>query len=131
MIEEDFVKYLGDDPEVSGIVADRIEPLTRDPNTPLPAIVYQVIDTPREESHAGPSGLAHPRIQLGCISKSYMEAKEIAKAIRFSVDGFRGSMNGRTIFRAKVDGEQDDHDSVAEEYRRIVDVVLWHREEVN
>lgn len=128
-VEEDFVAFILAIPAVSGAVVDRVEPLHLSQDSAMPAITYQVISTPREKTHTS-RGKAHPRIQLNCYDKTYIGAKAVAKAIRVGCDGFKGSMNGRQVDEISVQGENDDYDSVTERYRRIVDVIIWHKEEV-
>lgn len=129
MIEEDLVAYVTNLPGVAAIIGDRMTPLVVEQGADLPALSYQVIDTPRVRSHSGPSGLAHPRVQFNCVSKDYTEAKLLAQAIRFGVDGFRGSWNGRSV-SAEARGENDDRDPTTGRFTRMLDVIIWHREEV-
>lgn len=130
MIEEDVVAWLKTKPLVNNIINGRIHPLQLPQDPSLDALTYQRISGVREESQEGPSGLAHPRLQFDCWSKTYPGAKRLAEALRLTIDGFTGSMNGRRVFRCKVENDLDQKDDFAERYRVTVDVTVWHREEV-
>ena len=97
MIEEALVALLETDAAVAALVDDRIYPIVAPAGVDLPAIVYQRISGPRAETMAGPSGLAWPRFQFGCIGGSFSEAVSVADAVRQALDGYRGTVSGVVI----------------------------------
>lgn len=111
-------------------ITTQVHPLRIPQDKEPPAITYQRVDGPRERSQSGPSGLAHPRIQLNCWGSNYTEAKRLAEKVRYALDGFRGDMAGRYVSQCRVEDDRDDFESATERERVIVDVIIWHREEV-
>lgn len=130
MIEEDLVAWLKTRPLVNDLVLGRIYPMVLPQDPTFPALVYQRVSAVREESQSGPSGLAHPRIQFSCWGAEYPAAKRLSEALRKTLDGFNGTMNGRRVFRCKVENDIDDKEDLSNRHRVIVDVMIWHREEV-
>ena len=122
-IEQTLVAYLVTVPALTALVSSRVYPLVLPQNAALPAIAYQRISGPREHSHSGPSGLAHPRIQLACWAATYAEAKAVAAALRQGIDG------NRTFCQACfVESDIDDYEPETKLWRVIVDAVVWHSE---
>lgn len=125
-IEQDLVAYL--EAAVADLTSDRIWPGRRPQNGALPGVVYQRIDTPRTRAHSGPSGLAHPRFQLSCWGRTLAEAVGLAELARFALDGYQGDMGDTYVCGIHVANELDDEDVDTGHWRRIVDVIIWHRE---
>lgn len=112
------------------LVGDRVYPMRLPQDEPLPAVVYQSISRAREESHSGPSGLYHPRIQLNCWDDSYTGAKKLAKRIIQALDGYKGTVGSIKIGKIKVANVLDDQEEETDMFRQIVDIIVWHGEEV-
>lgn len=97
IIEEAIAALLEADSGVSAIVDDRIFPqvIRQDEEgvIRLPAITYTNVSGFREHSLLGPAGYARPRMQIDCWAYFYLEAKQIAEAVRLALDGFRGDVS--------------------------------------
>jgi hypothetical protein len=78
------------------------------PSAPvLPAMVYQVISTPSQMTHTGPSGYAIVRIQYGIIAKTYEEVKAWGQKFRASFDGMKGTWAGLNVQSVMIENEFD------------------------
>ncbi len=79
-LSEDIFATLQADPAVSARVGDRVFPVVMPMNTPLPAIVYQIItETPENNlSGAGPRGC---RIQVDAWGETYTVTDTMGKEI--------------------------------------------------
>jgi hypothetical protein len=127
-VEEDLVAFL--EANTAELTSDRIWPNRRPQNASVPGVVYQRIDTPRAHAHSGPSGLAHPRFQFSCWGRTLAEAAGVAEQLRLAIDGYQGDMGDTYVCSALVANEIDDEDIDTGTWRRIVDVIIWHREAV-
>lgn len=127
-IEAALFTLLTTTPSIAAKVADRVYPkqLPQDPTTP--AIVYHRISGPREHSHDGSSGLAHPRFQLDMYAGSYLEAKALADAVRVAIDGYKGTVEGVEIQAIFLENDDDGHDDELKVYWFQADYIIWHAE---
>lgn len=130
-IEEALVAHLTNDGQVSALIGSRVYPLAAPQDAILPLLVYQRISTPREASQSGSSGLAHPRFQLTCRATSYSQVKDLVKAVRISLDCFKGTLGGDggvSVGAIFLDNEQDDYEEASGEFSELLDFIIWHRE---
>lgn len=130
MIEPGLVSYLSAHPLVTTLVGTRVYPLELPQGVTLPAITYQRISGPRVRSQSGPSGLAHPRIQLNCWARDYAGAVQLADVVRRALDGYRGAMGSTIVQASFLDNDLDGHEPDTGLWRRTLDVILWHEEAV-
>jgi hypothetical protein len=75
-------------PAVSVLIGSRIYPNIVPQKAPMPAITYQQISGPRLHDMQGAVGMAKARYQINCWAVSYAEAKELAEAVRLTLDGY-------------------------------------------
>lgn len=54
----------------------------------IPAITYQQISGPRLHDMQGAVGMCKARYQINCWAASYAAAKELAEAVRLTLDGY-------------------------------------------
>lgn len=73
----------------------------------LPFVYFQREDTFRERDLMGNVGSPVASFVVAVFAKQYMQAKEMAAAIRLGVDDFSGSENGVTIQHASIVSEND------------------------
>lgn len=136
MIEEALVYLLKSNSTIKAMVGERIGPKPAPQDWDFPRIVYQLVTGERERSLTGPSGLAHPRIQIEAVALTYAETKTLAQAIRVLLDGYGGRVpaeGGRLIHDIELQGEHDDpenpKDSGDRPVRRVIlDFEVWHEE---
>ena len=96
-------------PQLSG----RVHALSAPEAAVPPFAVYQRVGGQGVASLSGPSGLAQPRIQVTVYAVTYLEAKEIANAVRMRLDGFRGSVAGVRVGGIALQVELDRYESEA------------------
>lgn len=96
-IEKALCTILNRAEAVTNIIGTSIYPLVLSPDAVLPALVYQQIAGPRDHVTAGPSGLASPRFQITCWAATYGKADELADAVRQTLDGYSGTVDGVVI----------------------------------
>jgi len=122
-LEADLFADLCADPALAALIGTRVYhgPLVQ--GATLPAVTYQRISTAPDYSHDGGSGLAQVRIQCNCWASTAVGAIALAAALRAVVEG-------RTLLGVCfVENELDDYEPDTCHWRRIVDLMIWHREE--
>ena len=92
---------------VAGYVGSRIYPVLAPMGTAMPLVVYQRTGVSREPALNGPTGNPVISVQLTTYGTSYIDLKQIARAIRLSVDGYTGVYGNCTIQRTNLTSEQD------------------------
>lgn len=131
LIEQALATHLANDSGISAIVGTRIYAGLRPQKSPLPSIVYSRVSGVRIESLQGSSGLARPRFQIDCCGKSYPAVKNLAEAIRLSLEGFRGTMGGGggvVVQCVRYLGDIDFYSDDEEIFRVALDFEIWHNE---
>ena len=125
-IMKDVVLFLRTYVPVDSVLNDRVHPLQVPQGAALPAMSYQLISAVRVRSHNGFSHLVTSRVQFNIWSRKYSEVAELAEGLK-TLDGFKGTMNGRRIDGIKVDeSERDDYEPDTERYGRKVDLHISH-----
>jgi len=127
MIETAIRYILINDSTVKDITT-RCYPVTIPQSPQYPLILYTKITGMRDHHLRGPSGHAHPRLQIESWSKSYSEAKTLAAAIRKALDGYSGTASGTVIRSCLIESERDIFESEIEVYRVTSDWFIWHEE---
>jgi Protein of unknown function (DUF3168) len=86
-------------------VGTRINPSTESVRVTvdLPRIVYSLIDSQREWTDDGATGLVEARYQLDIFADRVTDARDIADTLRTNLDGFKGSV---TPDLPDVEGEE-------------------------
>lgn len=116
----------------------------RMPDTPtFPLGVYQWIDGVRVQTRDNQTGTNAPgtvtpysangelqrrRLQIDLMGQTYEQVRVLEAEITPYIDGFNGTAAGETISRMWIDNARDDpFDTGGETYRRVLDVILWHK----
>jgi hypothetical protein len=128
ILEEGLYAHLTSDSDVTDLVSLRIYPLQVPQDVDLPAMAYQRISGPRDQSQAGPSGLVWARIQLTFLGSTYLEAKTVAGAVRGSIDGFKGTMGDVVVNACHLENEIDDWSPSFEKATVQHDYGIWYQE---
>lgn len=84
-----------------------IYPILAEINAPFPLVVYRRAGTRRERDMRGNVGRPVATFSVSIVSESYSEVKDIADAVRLSVDNFTGTANGVTISYVALASEAD------------------------
>jgi len=127
------------DATVAALISTRLYPLllpqgdTAGGAGKFPAVIYQEISSNRDHSMDGPVGLVESLYQFTCWAKTRKEAREVADAIRLTLDNHKGATGDVTIQRIFIEGISDAIDlTPGNEAERLAGIILeatiWHEE---
>lgn len=125
-----LVAWLKADAAVFSIVGERIHGNKIPQGSTYPLIRYMWVGGLRDITHDGASGYVEPRIQVECLADDYTQAKDLANAVRKSLNGKSFTSAGVDVQAVRLVSELDDNlpDRVKE--RVILDFEMDHIEEV-
>jgi hypothetical protein len=90
-MEEAFVALLRGSAAVIAIApATSINFGAHPQGTPLPGIVLNVVSDFESMTMQGPDGLSQGRVQADCYADTYTQAKQLSRAVRAALSGYRG-----------------------------------------
>lgn len=116
----------------TAVGASRIYPMLLPQGVITDSIVYQRISAQNELNNSGPDGLARPRMQLDCWSKTANGAVALALLVKDRVEGYRGVMGSGgdavTVQAVIPDNEREDYDDTAKMFRVSLDYFIWYVE---
>lgn len=127
-IEEDLRTFLVADPAITALVVGRIYPLKLPQDPTLPAIAYMRVSGFRGRVQDGPAGYARPTFQIDCWADSYLEAKNVADAVRQRLQAYKGTMGTTEVQSVRFLGDRDDFERDVENFRILMDFEIWHLE---
>lgn len=128
MIEQTLFLLLSTDPSLSTLVDKRVYPNIAPQQGKLPLIVYQEIAPGRTYTHNGDCALSKALYQFSCWSESYMEAKQVAEALRTLLSG-RQYMGGANPIPAIFQTEElDMYDPDVSLHRVILSFTIWYED---
>lgn len=96
-VEHAIVDKLKGSAAVNAIVGQRIAPWESTQSLTLPNITYLRVSSNREHIMAGSDGFCHAMIQIDCWAATYSAAKDLAEAVRRTLDGYKGTVQGHYI----------------------------------
>lgn len=117
----------------------------RAPDTPTyPIILYSIVTRVGQDtrpatatdaagsttgySSGGEDDLDRVRVQVEFLGQTYESVRALAAQIRPYVQGFNGTSGGEKFQPIYIESEQNEpFDAGAEIYRRIWDVIVWHK----
>lgn len=130
--ENDFRAFLAGSARVQTHVGSsnsaRIEAMRLPEGISFPALRYQRIDTVREVTQDGPTGLPRIRMQVDSYGLTQGQAFDTADAVRKTLDGFVGQMNGTGVGVALNEDEDARWEEDAEVFRVRQDYMIHYRE---
>lgn len=126
MIEESLFTALSD-PSITALATGGVWPLEPREDQPYPQVVYRFIasvSTPTLNT----SGMFKTRVELNCLGSTYSSAAKLRGAVLGVMDGYISpSTDAVKIQNATIlNGEMDDFDKEAREYRCLCEVYLFH-----
>lgn len=133
-IKEALYRYLVNHPQVGPAVQGRVYPVHLPQAPGSPSIAFQKLNSPRDHTHDGPSGLAWPRFGLVMMATTPTAAEELAAKVRLALDGFAGTMPGGSGEQVAVDGiflddeGEDGYDDELGLYWVSHEYEIWHHE---
>ena len=97
-------------PSVARLVGFQVFPIAV-PKTDcsLPFIVYKRANIMREPSLGGPMFVPVVSLQISCWARLYDDVRELADAVRLTLDGHTGTLAGVTIQDMRLVSEVDDY----------------------
>jgi len=133
MIEQALKYILVNDATVKAITT-RVyyDNIPQDPTYPL--ILITQISGHRDQVLRGPTGHAHPRYQVDAWTQKASgyghkyTARRLADAIREALNGYSGTVEGRTIKSCLLDNERPKNEPELKAYRIMQDYMIWHEE---
>jgi len=129
-IETAIVAYLNAHPEISDRAGRRGYPMTIPQTAERPCYAYQAISQTEIMDHDGLAKLRTVRVQFTCQAASYLQAKELAKALGDALRGYKGMMGGGDglyVESGEVLNEFDGWGAISGVYTTRVDVGLMYR----
>lgn len=120
LIEEALFSMLDADAAIANIVGNNIFPVTlpqylqkeQAANPSYPAVVFSLVSRQRSDTHDGPTGLVESQYGFACLSRKYLEAKQLAEAVRLALHGQAAAMQaiyGDDVKGIYLDDEADDY----------------------
>lgn len=107
---------------VTAIVSDRVYPKRLKQGCKLPAISFERVSGNFDNDLEGYSGLEQPRVMINCWALGYVQAKDLAKAVR-------AAMLAATAFKATILTDSDLSEDAANYYGVSLDFSVWHEED--
>ena len=89
-IEDGLNSLLLAQPDIKGLVVDRIFPNEAPEGSSFPRVVYTVRSNQHDHVMSGSDGLPEMTLNVECQSGSYDQAKLVADTVRRLLDGYRG-----------------------------------------
>ena len=116
----------------TAVGAGRIYPMLLPQGQASDSIVYSRISAQNELHNAGPDGLARPRMQIDCWSKTANGATALSLLVKDRIEGYRGVMGSGgdavTVQGVIPDNEREDYDDTAKMFRVSLDYFIWYVE---
>lgn len=110
---------------VKAIVSNRVYPKVLKQSCRLPAVSCQRVSGNYAADLEGNSGLEQPRIQIDCWGLGYVQAKDLAKAVRAAMASATIAANG---FTSLCLTDADIYDDAANYHGVSIDFSCWHEE---
>jgi len=100
MLTNGVVAYLLTQEPVTSIVNQSIQPIPAPEDLSLyPLITYQSPSDVSENANDGPVGVATSRIVFDCKALRYLDARNLALAVKAALNGYSGTLpNGTRVF---------------------------------
>ena len=130
IIEEALSAYLLAHASVAALAGTRGYPNVVPQEVALPNWAYQRISGPELMDHGGNAKLESGRFQFTCHGDEYRDAKNLARAIRAALRGYRGLMGGAggvNVEGIYVIGEYDGYNEQSRVQTVRLDAEVWYR----
>lgn len=103
MLTNGVVEYLIGQAPISSVVGNRIQPIPAPEDlSQYPCIAYQSPSDVSESANDGPVGVATSRIIFDCKAARYLDARNLALAVKAALNGYSGILpDGTQVFLAE------------------------------
>lgn len=95
------------DASVTSHVGHRVYPHLAPAVDSLPFISWRRLSIRREQTLSSPMGVPFVQVEYLAFAESYLEARQIADAMRAVLDGYSGSFDNTTVRQTSLDAEED------------------------
>ena len=135
-IEAAICELLSTNAAVAALVGDRIKPDILPQGLAMPAITYQLISGPRDQTADGPTGLVNSRWQINMWAETYDDVLTVRTAVRKAMNGKDGVVASTRIQSTELLDEgdvpvTDPGKDVLTRYGKRFDFRIGFEEEVN
>lgn len=115
------------DPGVTALIGDRVEWDDLAPDSPLPAIMLQLISDGRTQNHDAVDAFSGDRVQVNCIARTKAEAVALSDAA-LAVLIPPGEQDGTVFLESFFDGGGSDAERTptGRRNRKRTDLIIWH-----
>lgn len=100
-------------PDVALLVGTRVYPITAPASTAMPFITYRRGGIQRQQTLQNPAGVPRVSFDVQVYALTYEEAREVADAVRQTLDGYAGTIDNVTIHQVSLENETDDFVALA------------------
>lgn len=113
MLTNGVVAYLLTQSPITSIVSQNIQPIPAPEDlSQYPLVTYQGASDVSQNANDGPAGVADSRIVFDCLALRYLDARNLALAVKAALNGYSGTLpDGTRVFLAEsvnlVDRWQD------------------------
>jgi len=98
MLTNGLVAYLLEQPSISDVIGKRLQPIPAPEDLDqYPLITYQSPSDVSQNANDGPVGIATTRIVFDCLAQRYLDARNLALALKFILNGFAGALPDGTV----------------------------------
>ena len=103
MLTNGVVAYLLTQTAITAIVKQSIQPIPAPEDlSQYPLITYQSPSDVSDNANDGPVGVATSRIVFDCKALRYLDARNLALAVKAALNGYSGTLpNGTRVFLAE------------------------------
>lgn len=127
-MEEDLRTLLLATSAITSICSTNINFGEHPQGTSTPYIVMYVIDDAEgtyldDGPDGGPDGMSQGRVQIDCYARTYGEAKRLARAVRATVDGYKGGSFAAIFVDATRDFREGGTNEADRPFRVSVDIL--------
>lgn len=105
--EQVLMRQLTQSPSVARLAGLRIYPVLAPVSASLPFAVYQRSQIERRQALSDPVGLPRVSVQFDVYAATYEETRQLADAMRATLDGWTGSAYGVVISQTSLESERD------------------------
>ena len=95
------------DASITAHVGHRVYPHLAPAVDDLPFISWRRVTIRREATFVGAMGVPAVQIEYLIFAATYLEARQIADAVRATLDGYTGSFENTTVRQTHLDAEED------------------------
>ncbi len=129
MISSAIYSFMAATAGITALVSTRIYPLVMPVGHAWPAITYNGDDHNLVQTFDGQTGLTRSYYQIDAWAQTYIEAQQLATAIRAAFKNYTGAMGAITVSHVTLDtGPIAVYEDQLEAFRVSQTFSLWHCE---